>query len=308
MILLIVFYEKGGTQMTNTIQTISNDLLTVSINPLGAQLWSIQDAEGTEYLWQGNPTYWADRAINIFPYIARMTEKSYLLNGQKYQMDIHGFAKDTLFEITSKEADRITFKISDTPDTLKQYPFAFDFYVTYILQDNALKVEFKVINNSDTTMYFGVGGHPGFNVPLEEGLGFEDYYIEFSGENTSRRVIFSEDCFVMDGQFTDFKLNADTKYTLHHDMFDEDAIILTDMPRQITLASDKGQKKIQVSYPDMAYLGLWHMPHTDAPYICIEPWSSLPSRKGVIEDLAKQENLIALDAGAVYTNCWEIEI
>ena len=294
--------------MTNTIQTISNDHLTVSIDPLGAQLWSIQDAEGTEYLWQGNPTYWADRAINIFPYIARMTEKSYTLNGQTYQMDIHGFAKDTLFEITSKESDRITFKISDTPDTLKQYPFAFDFYITYILQDNALKVEFKVINNSATTMYFGVGGHPGFNVPLEEGLAFEDYYVEFSGENTSRRVIFSEDCFVIDGQFTDFKLNADTKYTLHHDMFDEDAIILTDMPRQITLASDKGQKKIQVSYPDMAYVGFWHWPKTDAPYVCIEPWTSLPSRQDVVEELTCRSDMIHLPAGQAYENTWTITV
>ena len=83
---------------------------------------------------------------------------------------------------------------------------------------------------------------------------------------------------------------------------------MTDMPRQITLASEKGKKKIQVSYPNMAYLGLWHMPHTDAPYICIEPWSSLPSRKGVIEDLEKQENLIALEAGDVYVNGWEITV
>lgn len=294
--------------MTNTPQTISNDHLTVSIHPLGAQLWSIQDREGTEYLWQGNPAYWADRAINLFPYIARMTEKSYVLNGQTYHMDIHGFAKDTPFEIISRESDRITFKISDTPEFLKQYPYAFDFYITYVLQDNVLKIEFKVVNRSDKTMYFGVGGHPGFNVPLEEGLAFEDYYVEFSGENTSRRVIFSEDCFVMDGKFKPFMLDDDNRYWLHHEMFDQDAIILTDMPRQITLASEKGKKKIQVSYPNMAYLGLWHMPHTDAPYICIEPWSSLPSRKGVIEDLEKQENLIALDAGAVYTNCWEIEI
>ncbi|MBR0333031.1 MAG: hypothetical protein IIX20_05900, partial [Alistipes sp.] len=95
---------------------------------------------------------------------------------------------------------------------------------------------------------------------------------------------------------------------LHHDMFDEDAIILTDMPRQITLGSDKGSKKVIVTYPGMDYLGLWHMPHTDAPYICIEPWSSLPSRKGVIEALEKQENLISLGAGESYENCWAVEI
>ncbi len=294
--------------MKNTLQTISNQHLIVRIAPLGAQLWSIMDTEGTEYLWQGDPAYWTDRAPNLFPYIARMTEKSYVLNGQTYHMDIHGFAKDTVFEVFSQESDQITFKMSDTPDTLKQYPFAFDFYITYSLQDNTLKVEFQVTNKSDETMYFGVGGHPGFHVPLEKGLTFEDYYVEFTGENTSKRVIFSQDCFVMDGQYVEFKPNANNQYPLHHDMFDGDAIILTDMPRQITLASDKGKKKVRVSYPDMAYLGLWHMPHTDAPYICIEPWSSLPSRKGVIEDLAKQENLIALPAGENYVNRWEIEV
>ena len=157
-------------------------------------------------------------------------------------------------------------------------------------------------------MYFGIGGHPGFNVPFETGLKFDDYYVEFNEVGASKRVTFSEDCFVMDGQFEPFKLNSDNRYQLHHGMFDEDAIILTDMPRQITLASDKGQKKIQVSYPDMDYLGLWHMHHTDAPYICIEPWSSLPSRKGVIEDLAKQDNLISLGAGESYENCWAVEI
>ena len=294
--------------MTNALQTISNEYLTVRINPMGAQLWSIQDTEGTEYLWQGDPAYWADRAINLFPYIARMTEKSYTLDGRTYHMDIHGFAKDTFFEVASQETDSITFKISDTPDTLKQYPYAFDFYITYALQDNTLKIEFKVFNKSDKTMYFGVGGHPGFNVPLEAGLNFEDYYVEFPAAGPSNRVIFSKDCFVMDGQFKPFTMGADNRYYLHHDMFDDDAIILTDMPRQITLASDKGKKKIQVSYPDMAYLGLWHMPHTDAPYICIEPWSSLPSRKGVIEDLAMQENLISLEAGETYVNCWEIGV
>jgi len=294
--------------MKNTLQTISNEHLTVQINPMGAQLWSIQDTDGTEYLWQGNPTYWPDRAINIFPYIARMTEKKYTLGGQIYHMDIHGFAKDTLFETVSRGADMITFRVSDSPDTLIQYPYFFDFYITYHLVNNSLQIEFKVANKDTRTMYFGIGGHPGFNVPLEAGLSFEDYYLEFPSSNPSRRVIFSEDCFVMDGQFESFSFNSNNRYHLHHDMFNDDAIILTDMPRQITLASDKGTKKIQVTYPDMAYLGLWHMPKADAPYICIEPWSSLPSRKGIIEDLQKQDDLITLSAGATYINCWEIKI
>lgn len=294
--------------MNNAILTIQNEQLTVQINPSGAELWSIKDKKGCEYLWQGDAAYWSDRAINLFPYIARMTEKSYTYQGQVYHMDIHGFAKDSLFEVAEHTSGTLTLKISSTEETLAQYPFAFDFFITYHLNGNTLSVQFKVLNKDTKTMYFGVGGHPGFNVPLDKGLTFEDYYVEFAQKADTKRVIFSEDCFVMDGQFCAFALPGNNRYDLHHDMFDEDAIILTDMPRQITLGSDKGSKKVIVTYPDMDYLGLWHMPHTDAPYICIEPWSSLPSRKGVIEALEKQENLISLGAGESYENCWAVEI
>lgn len=57
---------------------------------------------------------------------------------------------------------------------------------------------------------------------------------------------------------------------------------------------------MRVSYPQMNFLGIWHMPFTDAPYVCIEPWSALPSRKGRIEDLSEQPNLVHLPAGERY--------
>ena len=58
----------------------------------------------------------------------------------------------------------------------------------------------------------------------------------------------------------------------------------------------------------MKYLGLWHMPKTNAPYICIEPWSSLPSREGIIEVFEKQSNLLVLEKNKQYTNTWSIKI
>ena len=63
-----------------------------------------------------------------------------------------------------------------------------------------------------------------------------------------------------------------------------------------------------VDYPDFQFIGFWHMPHTDAPYICIEPWSSLPSRQDVVEEFSQQSDLISLDAGNVYETTWVIEI
>ena len=54
------------------IYTLENDSLKVQVNSHGGELWSIQTKDGAEYLWQGDETYWKDRALNLFPYIRWM--------------------------------------------------------------------------------------------------------------------------------------------------------------------------------------------------------------------------------------------
>lgn len=289
------------------MKTIKNEYLTVEIEEKGATLWSIKDKVGQEYLWQGDPAYWEDRAPNLFPYIARLTEGKYTLHGETYHMDIHGFAKDTVFEAEQKSDSKIIFHIKNTEETYKQYPFAFQFEISYELKGSKLLVTYGVKNKDEKVMYFGVGGHPGFHVPMEESLTFEDYYLEFDTVENAKRVGFSEDCFVT-GENILFPLEEGTRLMLRHDMFDDDAIVLTDMARGVKLTSKKGDKTIHVTYPDMSYLGLWHWPKTDAPYICIEPWSSLPSRKGIVEDLETQPGLVSLKPGCEYLNQFCIEI
>ena len=286
---------------------IKNDKLQVEILSLGAQMCSLKDVDGTEYLWQGNTKYWEDMAPNLFPYIARMTDKKYTVYGKTYEMDIHGFAKDTVFVAEQKAENHIVFSISDSEETRKQYPFAFVFEVDYRLEENTLFITYGVKNKDDKVMYFGVGGHPGFNVPLEEGLSFEDYYLEFDAMEEPNRVEFSSDCFVT-GNTSKYELEGDKCILLKHNLFDDDAIILSNMSKGVTLKSDKGVKAIHVTYPDMPYIGFWHMPKTDAPYVCIEPWSSLPSRKDIVEDLATQPGLFSLEPNGEYQNQFAIEV
>jgi galactose mutarotase-like enzyme len=181
------------------------------------------------------------------------------------------------------------------------YPYEFRFSIIYELDGPNLAITYKVQNKDEKEMYFGVGGHPGFNVPLSADECFEDYYLEFESKADVKRVGFSEDCFVT-GELLKFEWQDGVKLPLHHNLFDDDAIVLTDMARSIVLASEKSGKKLIVSYPNMKYLGIWHMPKTDAPYVCIEPWSSLPSRKGIVEDLSTQPDLIHLESGCEYEN------
>ena len=273
---------------------IKNGQLEITIRSLGAEIISIKDCEGMEYLWQGNPVYWDAQAPNLFPYIGRMIDKKYMLDGKVYDMDIHGFAKDTEFTADQISDTEIVFSMTDSEETYKQYPYKFQFQVMYKLQGSSLQMTYHVKNIDEKEMYFGVGAHPGFNIPFEEGTKFEDYYLEFGPSENVQRVKFSDDCFV-EGE-NPYKLRDDKFLDLRHDMFDEDAIVLHNMSNEVVLKSKTGKKEIQVVYPEMDYVGFWHWPKTDAPYVCIEPWSSLPSRKGPIEDLAKQPGLLKLQS------------
>ena len=287
--------------------TIQNDILTVVISDAGAELQSIQTADGTEYLWQADAKYWDEKAPNIFPYVARMTNGTYTLQGKAYQMMIHGFLKYLTVKVSEQTEESITFVLGSNEETRKQYPCEFVYKIRYSLSGNQLLTTTTVENKDSERIYFAVGGHPGFNVPLEEGLSFDDYYLEFSQTAQPTRVGFSKTCFLT-GQDELFALENSKRIALHHDMFAKDAIVLKHAPRCVTLKSDKGNRSVKVEYPDFQYIGFWHMPRTDAPYICIEPWSSLPSRQDVVEEFSQQSDLISLDAGKVYETTWIIEI
>lgn len=287
--------------------TIKNDKLKVEINAFGAELHSIQTPDGCEYLWQGDPAIWNGQAPNLFPYIARLTNETYTFEGKEYHMKIHGFIKSSELTVEQAAEDGITFRYDSNEESLSQYPFEFSYFITYQLKDNVLHVINRVENHDEKRMFFGIGGHPGFRVPLEEGLKFEDYMLKFSVPAHPTRIGFTEDCH-LDGQDLLYKLDDDVKIPLHHDLFDQDAIVLKNMDRCVTLCSDKGERAVKVTIPDYTHLGFWHMPHMEAPYVCIEPWSSLPSRSGVIEDFGQQSDLISLEAGKIYENHWTIEI
>ncbi len=287
------------------LYTIQNEYLTVTADEEGAQLQSILGADGTEYLWQGDPAYWSDRALNLFPYVARLTGGRYRLDGKEYAMPIHGLAPYSAFEGSVVSEREMAFTLSSDENTRQAYPREFTFSIRYALEGNSLHVTFQVENRDEKTMYFGLGGHPGFRAPLVPGKDFSDYRLRFEEACAPSRVGFTQDCF-LNGQDTPFPLENGDTLPLHHSLFDQDAIVLKDMARQVTLETDGDGHGVTVSFPQMPYLGIWHMPKTDAPYVCIEPWCSLPSFSGQIAVFEEQKDLISLAPGQVYRNRWTI--
>lgn len=300
------------------IYRLENDKLCVKVSSFGGELQSLVEKQNNrEYLWQGDPAIWEEKAPNLFPYIARLTDGKYTYQGKTYSMQIHGIAKYREMEV-QEQPEQLIFSLESDEDTLAQYPFRFRFEIRYRLEGSTLTVTYHVENLEDHTMYFGVGGHPGFQVPYLPETGFSDYILQFPEAKEPYRVIFSDDCFV-EGEAPSQEL-TDGELLLRHPMFDEDAIVLRNAGHCVrlrpghaweqaaSLEERQAASAVCVTFPQMDYVGLWHMPGTEAPYICIEPWSSLPSRKGVVEDLERQENLVALEGRGVYENTWKISL
>ena len=286
---------------------IKNDYLQLTVDTLGAQMMSLRSADATQYLWQGDPTYWEDRSPLLFPFIGRLTNNSYQLHGKVYPMGIHGFAAASRFTPVETGEDYVVLELTDNSETQKQYPFHFILQVVYRLVGSRLDITYRVENKSEDTMPFGIGGHPGFNVPLTGEEQFEDYSLTFSQPCKPDRVGFTPAVY-LSGHDESYPLVDDIRIGLRHDLFDEDAVILKNMDRAVTLQSRVSGRGICVSYPDMPYLGIWHWPKTDAPYVCIEPWSSLPSRQDIVEEFSCKSDLIHLKPGKTYETTWSITV
>ncbi len=287
--------------------TIENNFLCLRVSTLGAEMMSLCSASGREYLWQGDPAYWEGRAPLLFPFIARLTNNSYTLHGKTYPMSIHGFASAMEFIPVKNTGEELVLELTDNAETRRQYPFAFCLRVTFRLNENSLEIGYRVENRSTQTMPFAIGGHPGFRVGGEAGDCFEDYTLEFSQSCQPDRVGFTENVF-LSGEDRPYPLEDGNKLPLRHGLFDDDAIILKNMDRKVTLKSAAHRRTLTVSFPDFPYLGFWHWPKTDAPYICIEPWTSLPSRQDVVEEFTCKSDMIQLHAGNTFETTWSIAI
>ena len=280
------------------IYEIKNSEVSVKVSSLGAEPVSMVK-DGVEYLWQGDKTYWASHATNLFPICGRLTDGKYTYDGKTYEMMLHGFAKISEFSLSEKAEDKLVLTLTDNEETYKMYPFHFVYTVEISLNGSEISVRYTVNNKSDCDMYFTLGGHPGFNVPLDGNGDFSDYYLEFSGKEGANYLVMKE-CYMTD-EVAEFPLENGVKKTLSHSIFDNDAVFLCKSAKKVTLKSDKTDRAVTVKFDDMKYLGLWHKPLTEAPYICLEPWLGVPAYFGKIDDLKTKRDMITLSPDNSYT-------
>ena len=135
----------------------------------GAELASIKSKDGCEYLWQGDPLFWARRSPLLFPIVGALPGGAFTHEGKTWKLGNHGFAKDFEFVLAKETSNELLYELESDAKTLELYPFRFKLGIGYRVAGRILKVDYSVVNKDSSPMFFSIGAHPGFRAPLVGG-------------------------------------------------------------------------------------------------------------------------------------------
>ncbi len=278
---------------------LSNGVLSVEISEIGAEIKSICK-DGYEYMWSGDPRVWGNTAPVLFPSLCAMKNDQYILDGKTYPMSKHGFVRGKQFEVESVSETSATLLYRQNQETLRMYPFDFEFRVTVTLDQSTVRVEYHVKNENDRTMYCSVGAHEAYATPE----GVEDYDLIFP-EKENLDTFLLAGGLLLDKTMT---VGKDTEYLpLYDKYFMLDTLIFKHLrSKSVTLRNRKTGRWVRVDFPDCDYLGIWHKP--SAGYLCIEPWSGLPDNADTDGNIETKEGIVLIPPRGTYRNLHTITV
>lgn len=284
---------------------IENHILKVTIAAKGAELQHIHHKEhNLEYLWSADPAYWAKKSPVLFPIVGTLKNNTFLYHNQPYHLSRHGFARDQTFEVTHQTADSITFTIESNTETIHVYPFLFQFSITYKLTYNTLAVTYTVYNKGEEKMYFSVGGHPAFKVPLTENTTYTDYTLKFNQPENAGRWPISKEGLIENTPLP--LLNNTTELPLTKELFSKDALVFKHLnSTEVQLLSGKTPHGLTFSFSGFPYLGLWAAPNAD--FVCIEPWCGIADAVDATGILKEKEGIETAEPGATVEKTWQVQ-
>ncbi len=286
---------------------LNNDVIKVNVLAKGAELCSLKFVnENTEYIWNADPVYWNRHSPVLFPIVGKVVNNQYQLDTSTYHLGQHGFARNMEFSVADQSNTHVSMILEWNDETLKVYPYKFELMITYTLIKNSIVIEYRVKNVDNKNIFFSIGGHPGFNCPLNEDESFNDYYLEFEkNEDASITAITKEGLLKRDKVAY---LNNQNIIEMNDKVFKEGALIFDNLrSTRISLKSKKSQKCVHVDFEGFPFLGLWSSSN-DASFVCIEPWVGHADYEDFIDDFTRKEDQTCLSAQKVFTRKFDITI
>jgi len=272
---------------------IASHRLSAEIAHLGAELQSLRDLKGTEYMSAGDPAFWSGRAPLLFPIVGRLNGDSYRIDGQHYALPQHGFARRSEFALIGQDSASALFRLVDSPASRGVYPYAFALDAHYALDDATLAVTITVRNPGDDDLLASFGFHPAFAWPLPGSGARNRHLIVFEREEPAALSwITSEGLIGADDRPTPV---IGRTLALADDLFTKDALVWKQLASRKLTYGAPGATTLEIGFPDTNWLGIWTKP--DASFVCIEPWAGMADPQGFSGDFANKPGVFTLPPG-----------
>ena len=251
------------------MRNIKNEFLSLTVELNGGAMWSLVDLEDNEeLLFDGDASIWNKHDAVLFPFVGRQKDGYYEHKGKRYNVKIHGLAPYQKYEVKEQTENSITLGFSSNSDTLEEYPFAFDFSITYTLVGKSLTVKYTIVNKSDEEMFFYVGGHPALKIDgaKDNNDDTSGNYLDFCTENNSTYTLCNN--FIMPPE------NIDGCVELKKEVFIKYPSLVLDRQSNTTVLRRKNGKsvKVQSSSPIIC---VWADDKRGA-FVAVECWWGLP--------------------------------
>lgn len=261
----------------------------------GAELVSVI-YNGIEKMHDGQ-NFWNRHSPILFPIVGKLKENKTKINGKEYEMGQHGFARDMEFEEISENS----YVLTSNEETLKKFPFKFELYVSYEVDGNKLTTKYKVINKSDETMIFGLGGHPAFVCEYTSGK----YRIEFENEENNVEIMQLENGLISNKKIPIEKYIKENRIFLDRNTFENDAIIMKNLSSNKVFLKTETKKVLTFDFTDFPYLAIWSKP--EANFVCIEPWFNTADKVNSNGNFEEKEDLIELEPNKEFNAKYSVE-
>lgn len=283
---------------------LDNGEIKIKVDSHGAELRSLSDCKsGREYMWCGDAAYWGRVSPVLFPLVGSYRDGQCRHNGRLLRMSQHGFARDMEFMLTEQSGEEIWFCLTDKENTWESYPFAFSLEIGYRLSGRSVKVMWRVFNPSKEEMYFSIGGHPAFAVPVRE----KDRitcYLAFDG--VEKLWVRGLKGGLAVKELHTLMLEKDRTLPVTEELFAQDALVIENSQTgKVQLLSEDKKPYLTVVF-DAPLFGVWTPPGKNAPFICIEPWYGRCDREDFTGSLSEREWGNVLAAGKAFEAAYDI--
>ena len=252
----------------------------------GAELTSIK-VDGKEKLHDGKKD-WNRHAPVLFPIVGQLKNGETIIEGKKYKMGQHGFARDMQFEEIGPHNYRLTYN----EETLEKYPYKFELNISYTVQDSTVETKYQVKNLDSKTIYFGLGGHPAFI------CNYKNAEIVFEQEEKDIQIDQLEEGLVKDHPEKIEKFTDGKRIVLNENSFDNDAIIMKNLKSNKVILKENGKELLEFDFTEFPILAIWSK--KGANFLCIEPWLNTADIVSSTGNYTDKEGIINIEPAELF--------